>query len=100
MGMVAGYAIERKTKNDRARRKKDDGPDPRNDAHEQRQAKQTSLRSKPPVAEFQEFREPAQRMGRCGGFGFAARVHGVASSQVDQPGEGEHLEYRSPSGSM
>ncbi len=68
VGMVASYAIERKAKNDLTRRIKNDGPDTCNDAHDQRQAEHTGLGSKTLVAEFQEFREPAQRMGRSKGF--------------------------------
>ena len=60
--MVTNHPFERKVKNDLARREKDDGPDPRKDAHHQRQAEEADLRAKPSAAEFQEFREPAQRM--------------------------------------
>jgi hypothetical protein len=59
VGVVASHAVERKMENHLAGREEGNGPDSCNDADEQRQAEQTSLGSETPMAEFQEFREPA-----------------------------------------
>jgi hypothetical protein len=60
--MVTGNSVEGITENHLASRKEDDGPNPRDDANDQRQAEQTNLRPKAFAAKFQEFWKPAERM--------------------------------------
>ncbi len=64
LGMVARNDIEGVVDHDLAGRVKDDRPQTRDDAHDQRQTEQPRLRAEPPAAQLPELGEPAQWVGR------------------------------------
>ncbi len=86
VGVVARQGVQGVVNHDLTGRVEDDGPEAREDAHDQRQPQQPGLGTEPPAAQLPELGEPAEWMGR-GGMRRRLILHG----EFPPPGD---LEFR------